>query len=35
MPSGQASAKDTDARWTKKYDKRHYGYKNHVNIDRK
>ena len=27
--------KDTDARWTKKHGKRHYGYKNHVNIDRK
>ena len=27
--------KDTDARWTKKHGKSHYGYKNHVNIDRK
>jgi hypothetical protein len=23
------------ARWTKKYGKSHYGYKNHVNVDRK
>ena len=27
--------KDSDARWTKKHGKRHYGYKNHVGIDRK
>ena len=27
--------KDTDARWTKKHGKSHYGYKNHVNIDRR
>ena len=26
--------KDTDARWTKKHGKSHYGYKNHVTIDR-
>ncbi len=26
--------KDTNARWTKKHGKSHYGYKNHVNIDR-
>lgn len=26
--------KDTDARWTKKHGKSHYGYKNHINIDR-
>jgi IS5 family transposase len=25
--------KDTDARWTKKNQERHYGYKNHVNAD--
>ena len=25
--------KDTDARWTKKMGKTHYGYKNHINID--
>ena len=25
--------KDTDARWTKKHGKSHYGYKNHLNID--
>ena len=27
--------KDRDARWTKKYGKSHYGYKNHVTIDRR
>lgn len=27
--------KDCDARWTKKNDERHYGYKNHVNVDAK
>jgi IS5 family transposase len=27
--------KDTDARWTKKNDEKHYGYKNHVKVDRK
>lgn len=27
--------KDTDARWTKKHGKSHYGYRNHVNIDRR
>jgi transposase, IS5 family len=26
--------KDVDARWTKKHGKSHYGYKNHVNVDR-
>jgi IS5 family transposase len=26
--------KDTDARWTKKHGKSHYGYKNHINVDR-
>ena len=25
--------KDTEARWTKKNDERHYDYKNHVNAD--
>jgi IS5 family transposase len=25
--------KDVDARWTKKNDERHYGYKNHINVD--
>jgi len=25
--------KDTDARWTKKNQERHYGYKNHINAD--
>ena len=27
--------KDIDARWTKKHGKSHYGYKNHVNADRR
>ncbi len=27
--------KDLDARWTKKHGKNHYGYKNHVNVDRR
>ena len=27
--------KDTDARWTKKHGKSHYGYKNHVKVDRR
>ena len=26
--------KDLDARWTKKHGQSHYGYKNHINIDR-
>jgi IS5 family transposase len=26
--------KDEDARWTKKHGKSHYGYKNHVNVDK-
>ncbi len=26
--------KDLDARWTKKHGKNHYGYKNHVNVDK-
>ena len=25
--------KDTDARWTKKHQQKHYGYKNHINAD--
>ena len=29
------SQKDVDARWAKKHGKSHYGYKNHVNADRK
>ena len=29
------SQKDSDARWTKKHGKSHYGYKNHVNVDRR
>jgi IS5 family transposase len=34
-PEAQAKhrQKDTDARWTKKNDEKHYGYKNHVNAD--
>ena len=28
------SQKDVEARWTKKHGKSHYGYKNHVNVDR-
>jgi len=28
------SQKDADARWTRKHGKSHYGYKNHVNVDR-
>ena len=27
--------KDTGARWTKKHGKSHFGYKNHVNVDRR
>lgn len=27
--------KDTDARWTKKHGRSHYGYKNHVSVDRR
>ncbi len=27
--------KDLDARWTKKHGRAHYGYKKHVNVDRK
>lgn len=29
------SQKDLDARWTQKHGKSYYGYKNHVNVDRK
>jgi IS5 family transposase len=41
LPEGWAdkpakrSQKDVDARWTKKHGKSHYGYKNHVNVDRR
>jgi IS5 family transposase len=28
------SQKDVDARWTKKHGKTHYGYKNHISVDR-
>ena len=27
------SQKDTDARWTKKGDEKHYGYKDHIKVD--
>jgi len=27
--------KDVDARWTQKHGKNHYGYKNHISVDRK
>lgn len=30
----RSSQKDTDARWTKKNSQSHFGYKNHINIDR-
>lgn len=26
--------KDEDARWIKKHGKSHYGYKNHINVDK-
>ena len=29
------SQKDVDARWTKKHGTSHFGYKNHINVDRK
>ena len=29
----KARQKDVDARWTRKNDQRHYGYKNHVKVD--
>jgi IS5 family transposase len=31
--AAQRRQKDTDARWTKKNDETHYGYKNHINAD--
>lgn len=31
----KCSQKDADARWTKKHGKSHYGYKNHINVDRR
>lgn len=33
--TAKARQKDTDARWTKKHGKSHYGYKNHLSIDRR
>lgn len=32
-PKNKKQQKDVDARWTKKNDERHYGYKNHINAD--
>ncbi len=32
---GKARQKDIDARWTKKNNQKHYGYKNHVKVDSK
>ncbi len=34
-PDAKRRQKDVDARWTKKHGKSHYGYKNHIGIDRK
>lgn len=31
----KARQKDVDARWTRKHDRRYYGYKNHVKVDSK
>jgi len=31
----QARQKDTEARWVKKHGQRYFGYKNHINVDRK
>lgn len=33
-PGPKRAHKDIDARWTKKGGQHHYGYKNHINIDR-
>lgn len=33
--SAKCRQKDTDARWTKKHGQSHYGYKNHISVDRK
>lgn len=33
-PETKARQKDTQARWTFKYGRKHYGYKNHINVDR-
>ena len=35
LTSQPSVQKDRDARWTKKHGKSHYGYKNHVTIDRR
>ena len=31
----QRAQKDVDARWTRKHGKSHFGYKNHVSVDRR
>ena len=33
--SHKSAQKDVDARWTKKHGRSHYGYKNHINVDRR
>jgi IS5 family transposase len=33
-PENKRRQKDVQARWTKKHGKSHYGYKNHISIDR-
>ena len=33
--AAKRAQKDTEARWTKKHGKSRYGYKNHVNVDRR
>jgi IS5 family transposase len=33
--SAKRAQKDSDARWTKKHGQSHFGYKNHVNVDRR
>jgi IS5 family transposase len=33
-PQNKRRQKDVQARWTKKHGKSHYGYKNHISIDR-
>jgi len=33
LPQAKLRQKDVDARWTKKNNESHYGYKNHVNVD--
>lgn len=33
--AAKRAQKDTDARWTRKNEEKHFGYKNHVNVDAK